>query len=163
MGEKGPYKDIQLIEEDFDPTRSRALLAFASAKHERLFSLLDRREFDYLEIIAPNKQTPRAEVAFYAADFISQNYQNAKVTRIDTNDLLGLVRYLDEQYLDLYSTGGANLELGLTGSKTQAVAAAILSARRKISQAWYLSPYEFDEKRFSQGVGPIRIFDIRLP
>jgi len=163
MGEKGPYKDIQLIEEDFDPTRSRALLAFASAKHERLFSLLDRREFDYLEIIAPNKQTPRSEVAFYAADFISQNYQNAKVTRIDTNDLLGLVRYLDEQYLDLYSTGGANLELGLTGSKTQAVAAAILSARRKISQAWYLSPYEFDEKRFSQGAGPIRVFDIRLP
>ncbi|MET0118932.1 MAG: hypothetical protein ABW090_16030 [Sedimenticola sp.] len=162
MGEKGPYKDIQLIDEDFDPTRSRALLAFASAKHERLFSLLDRREFDYLEIIAPSKNTPRAEVAFYAADFITQNYQNAKVTRIDTNDLSGLVRYLDEQYLDLYSTGGANLELGLTGSKTQAVAAAILSARRKISQAWYLSPYEFDEKRFSQGVGNIRVFDIRL-
>ena len=163
MGEKGPYTAIKLIDEDFDPTRSRALLAFSSAKHERLFSLLDRREFDYLEIIAPNKKTSRARVASYAADFISQNYQNTKVTKIDTNDLAELVRYLDEQYLGLYSASGANLELGLTGSKTQAVAAAILSVRRKISQAWYLSPAEFDEKRFSQGVEKIRIFDIKLP
>ena len=163
MGEIGPYKDIKLIDQDFDPTRNRALLAFASAKHERLFSLLDRREYDYLEIIAPNKNTPRAKVASYAANFISQNYQNTKITKIDTNDLSELVRYLDEQYLDIYSTSGANLELGLTGSKTQAVAAAILSVRRKISQAWYLSPAEFDEKRFSQGVGKIRVFDIKLP
>ena len=163
MGEKGPYTAIKLIDEDFDPTRSRALLAFSSAKHERLYSLLDRREFDHLEIIAPNKKTSRAKVACYAADFISQNYQNTKVTNIGTNDLSELVRYLDEHYLDLYSTSGANLELGLTGSKTQAVAAAILSARRKISQAWYLSPAEFDEKRFSQGVGDIRVFDIKLP
>ena len=99
MGEKGPYKDIKLLDEDVDPTRTRALLAFASAKHERLFSLLDRREFDYLDVIAPSKNTSRSEVAFFAADFICQNYQNAKVTRIDTNDLLGLVQYLDERYI----------------------------------------------------------------
>jgi len=162
MGEKGPYKDIRLLDEDIDPTRNRALLAFASAKHERLFSLLDRREFDYLDVIAPSKNTPRSEVAFFAADFICQNYPNAKVTRIDTNDLLGLVQYLDEQYLDLYDGGGANLEIGLTGSKIQAVASAILSSRRKVAQAWYLSPGEFDEKRFSSGVGDIHIYDIKL-
>ena len=162
MGEKGPYKDVKLLEEDFDPTRSRALLAFASAKHERLFSLLDRREFDYLDVIAPSKNTPRSEVAFFAADFICQSYQNAKVTRIDTNNLLGLAQYLDGQYLELYDGGGANLEIGLTGSKIQAVAAAILSSRRKIAQAWYLSPDEFDEKRFSTGVGSICVYDIKL-
>ena len=163
MGEKGPYEAIRLLKEQSDPSRNRALLAFASAKHERLFSLLDRREFDYLEVIAPKGETPRAKVAVYAADFVCQNYLNAKITKIDTNDLLGLVGYLDEQYLELYGAAGANLELGLTGSKTQTVAAAILSVRRRISQAWYLSPKEFDEKRFSKGVGPIRVYDVRLP
>ncbi|MBL8483474.1 MAG: hypothetical protein JNJ60_14850 [Rhodocyclaceae bacterium] len=107
--------------------------------------------------------TPRARVATYAAEFICQNYPNASVTRIDSDDLLGLVEYLDDQYLDIYGSGGANLELGLTGSKMQAVAAAILSSMRKVSQAWYLSPKRFDEKRFSSGVGPIRVFDIHTP
>ena len=163
MGEKGPYSDIRLLDENSDPTRSRALLAFASAKHERLFSLLDRREFDYIEVITPVEDTPRAKVSAYAADFIVQNYHNAKVTNIGTDDLFGLVSFLDDQYLDLYSSAGANLEIGLTGSKTQAVAAAILSSRRKIAQAWYLSPKEFDEKRFSTGVGQIKIYDISIP
>lgn len=163
MGEKGPYSDIRLLDENSDPTRSRALLAFASAKHERLFSLLDRREFDYIEVVTPVEETPRAKVSALAADFIVQNYQNAKVTKIGTDDLFGLVSFLDEQYLDLYSAAGANLEIGLTGSKTQAVAAAILSSQRKIAQAWYLNPKEFDEKRFSTGVGPLRIYDISIP
>jgi len=163
MGEDGPYTDVRLLDEKSDPSRNRTLLAFASPKHERLFSLLDKREFDQIEVIAPSGDTPRAKVASYAAEFICQNYANASVTRLDTDDLLGLVGYLDQQYLEIYGTGGANLELGLTGSKMQAVAAAILSSTRKVSQAWYLSPKRFDAKRFSKGVGPIRVFDVRAP
>lgn len=162
-GETGPYEDVRLLEEQVDSSRNRALLAFASAKHERLFSLLDKREFDYIEVIAPTGDEPRAKVALYAAEFVCQNYQNAKVTRIDSSDLFSLVSYLDEQFLDVYGNGGANLELGLTGSKIQAVAAAVLSARRKVAQAWYLSPDHFDPKRFSSGVGEARIFDIYIP
>ena len=162
-GEMGPYEVVALMDEQSDPSRNRALLAFASPKHERLFSLLDRREFDYIEVISSDKESPRSRVAGFAADFVHKNYPNTRITRIDTDDLMGLVRYLDEQYLEVYAGAGSNLELGLTGSKIQAVACAILSARRKIAQAWYLSPREFDEKRFSKGVGPIRVFDVRLP
>ncbi|MDT3706308.1 MAG: hypothetical protein ROZ09_05735 [Thiobacillus sp.] len=162
-GEQGPYKDIRLVEEEVDLSRNRALLAFASAKHERLFSLLDRREFDYVEVIAPDDDTPRARVANYAAEFLCQNHQNSKVTRIPQGDLVQLVSYLDNQYLELYGSGGANVELGLTGSKIQAVAAAVLSARRKVAQAWYLAPTKFDEDRFSTGVATSRIFDIFVP
>ncbi|MFP3249502.1 MAG: hypothetical protein RXR20_33930, partial [Paraburkholderia sp.] len=161
-GETGPYKDVRLLDEHVDPSRNRALLAFASAKHERLFSLLDKREFDYIEVIAPTGDEPRSKVAQYAAEFLCQNYQNATVNRIDTSDLFALLKYLDEQFLDVYGNGGANLEIGLTGSKMQAVASAILSARRKVAQAWYLSPQHFDEKRFSRGVGAVRIFDVRV-
>jgi hypothetical protein len=161
-GEVGPYRTISLLEEQSDPSRSRALLAFASPKHQRLFSLLDRREFDFIEIITPVKNSPRFRVAGLAADFVRQNFSNTKVGRIDTDDLVGLVRYLDDKYLDVYVDAGSNLEIGLTGSKMQAVASAILSARRKIAQAWYVSPSDFDEKRFSSGVGSIKVYDVRL-
>lgn len=161
-GEEGPYKDVKLLDEDVDLSRSRALLAFASAKHERLSSLLDQREFDYVEVIAPTGDEPRARVANYAAEFVCQNFQNSKVTRVPGHDLKEMMEYLDARYLDIYGTAGANIEIGLTGSKIQAVAAAILSARRKVAQAWYLSPTKFDEARFSAGVGEARIYDITV-
>lgn len=163
MGEDGPYSDIKLLDDVSDPSRNRALLAFASPKHERLFSLLDRREFDQIEVVAPAGDAPHAKVATYAAEFICQNYPNASVTKFGNDDLLGLVDYLDGKYLDIYGTAGANFELGLTGTKMQALASAILSSVRKVSQAWYLSPKRFDEKRFSSGVGSIRVYDIRIP
>ena len=162
-GEKGPYTATKLLDEPSDPSRSRALFAFSSPKHERLFSLLDRREFDYIEVIAPDKDTPRARVCIFSGGTSScKNYPNARMARIDTDDLEGIVSYLDRQYLSVYGSGGANVEVGLTGSKTQAVASAILAARRKIAQAWYLGPKEFDEKRFSTGAGKVRIFDISV-
>lgn len=162
-GEDGPYKDIRLLDDVCDPSRNRALLAFASPKHERLFSLLDRREFDQIEILTPEGDSQHAKVAAYAAEFICQNYPNASVTRFGDDDLLGLVEYLDAKYLEIYGAGGANFEFGLTGTKTQALAAAVLSSVRKVSQAWYLSPRKFDEKRFSSGVSSIRVYDISIP
>lgn len=161
-GEEGPYSETKLLDEDVDLSRSRALIAFASPKHERLFSLLDRREFDYVDVIVPTGDAPRAKVANYAAEFACQSYQNAKVTPLAVGPLADLVKYLDEQYLELYGVGGANVELGLTGSKSQAIAAAVLASRRKIAQAWYLSPAKFDQNRFSTGVKTAHIYDITL-
>lgn len=161
-GEVGPYSEKKLLDANVDLSRTRALIAFASPKHERLFSLLDRREFDYVDVIVPTGDAPRARVASYAAEFACQNYQNAKVTPLAMGPLKDLVKYLDEQYLELYGIGGANVELGLTGSKIQAVAAAVLASRRKIAQAWYLSPAKFDHNRFSTGVRAAHIYDITL-
>ena len=163
MGEEGPYNLIRLMKDREDPTRIRALLAFASAKHQRLFSLLDRREYDCLEILTPSDETPRDKVAACAANFVCQNYLNAKVTTIDAKNISDLVWNIDSRYIDLYGKAGANLEIGLTGTKLQTVASAILSVRRRISQAWYLSPKEFDEKRFSKGIDSINVYDISVP
>jgi hypothetical protein len=160
-GEIGPYSERKLLDEEVDISRNRALIAFASAKHERLFSLLDRREFDYIDVMIQMDDSPRARVAKFAADFVCQNYQNAKLTPTPAAPLADIVRALDERYLDLYSAG-ANVELGLTGSKFQAVASAVLASGRKVAQAWYLSPTEFDEKRFTRGVGEAHIYDICL-
>lgn len=161
-GEKGPYSIMKLNEDNSDPSRNRTLLAFASAKHERLFSLLDKREFDRIEVLVSDSDSPRARVAGHAAEFVCDNYPNATMSKLSMRDLQVLTNYLDHRYLTLFVQAGANVELGLTGSKTQAVAAAILSARRKVAQAWYVEPKEFDEQRFSTGVGRIAVFDIRV-
>lgn len=161
-GEVGPYSERKLLDQEVDISRNRALIAFASAKHERLFSLLDRREYDYIDVVVHMDESPRARVAKFAADFVCQNYQNAKLTPVAVAPLGDVVKALDERYLELYGAGGANVELGLTGSKFQAIASAVLASGRKIAQAWYLSPAEFDEKRFTQGIGEAHIYDIRL-
>lgn len=159
-GEEGPYREIKLLDEEADLSRNRALIAFASPKHERLFSLLDKREFDYVDVIVPTGDAPQARVANYAAEFVCQNYPNAKTTPLHMGPLSELVGYLDEQYLELYDAGGANVELGLTGTKLQAIAAAVLASRRKVAQAWYLSPAKFDQSRFSTGVADAHIYYI---
>ncbi|MBI5898669.1 MAG: hypothetical protein HZB40_05545 [Rhodocyclales bacterium] len=161
-GEIGPYEAIRLLPDESDESRRRALLAFSSPKHERIFSLLDDRDYDQIEIVCPDADNPRARVARLAGDVISRNFSNAHQAYIDTNDIEALIGYCDQRYMDLYEGAGYNFEIGLTGSKMQAVAAAALSSRRRISQAWYLSPREFDEKRFSSGVGDIRVFEIAI-
>lgn len=161
-GEIGPYSEVRMLDEDVDQSRRRALIAFASAKHERLFSLLDRREYDYIRVLAPSGDSPRSRVARYAADFLCKDYQSADVATIDPADLPGIVRYLDEAYLELYALCGANVEFGLTGTKMEAVGSAILSARRKVAQAWYVKPSRFDADRFSSGVGDVKVYDIQV-
>ncbi len=161
-GEVGPCTLCKLLDEDIDPSRNRFLFAFASAKHERIFTLLDKREYDALEIIAPLGDTPRAKLSLIAANFLVENYPNGVLSTFDTNNLEGLLAHLDERYLYDYSIRGANVEIGLTGSKMQAVAAAILSSRRKIAQAWYVSPRKFDPNRFTAGVGDTLVFKITV-
>ena len=161
-GERGPYSVIKLLNDKSDPTRNRALTAFGSSKHERLFTLLDRREFDYIDVIVSNDNSPATRVAAFAAEFICGNYPNARVTKAEQSSISSLVNFLDDRYIDIFSRGGANFELGLTGSKIQAVAAAVVSAGRKVTQAWYVSPKEFDEIRFTSGVGALDVYDIVL-
>lgn len=161
-GEEGPYEPIKLLQDDYDETRNRSLLAFSSPKHERLFSLLDYRDYDQIEIITSSKKTPRAKVSRLVSDVLAKNNPNTHIIEQDTDDLDKLVLNMDASYLRLYEQLGSNFDIGLTGSKIQAVASATLAAKRKISQAWYVKPSDFDEKRFSTGFKSLKIFKISL-
>jgi hypothetical protein len=162
-GEEPPYKEVRLLNEKVDPSRKRALLASASSKHERLFKLLDVREFDLIKVLVPASTSPRSRVATHAAEIICQNHANSMISKIDMTDLEKLVISLDREYLDIYRRSGFNVEIGLTGSKRQAIAAAILSVTRKIGEAWYVKPNRFDENRFTEGVGSVAFHEIRIP
>ena len=162
MGETGPYISNKLLPSDYDNTRQRVLCAFSSPKHERLFSLLDCREYDRIEIIAANVSTPRSKVAQIAAEITARNNTNSNITNIDSNDFEGVLKFITERYKLWYIDRGLNFEFGLTGSKIQAVACAVASAAFKVSQCWYLRPQQFDPERFTTGVDKSHCYEISL-
>lgn len=159
-GEKGPYGVDALLQSDADETRRRILCAFSSAKHERLLTLLDHRDYDHMEVVVPSKRTPRGEIARIAAEIAAWNFRSAKMSEIDSNDLAGMIDFIVNQYRYWHIDRGFNFELGLSGSKIQAVACAAVSAIFKLSQCWYIRPKEFDPQRFTKGVEETRYFEI---
>ena len=161
-GEEGPYESDSLLRSDSDETRQRVLCAASSPKHERLLSLLDFREYDRVDIVAPTSDSPRSRVAQVAADVAAGNIANSSVTYIDSNDLSSMLDFVVERYRTWYIGNGLNFELGLTGSKLQAVACSAASAACKISRCWYIRPKSFDPERFTTGVGESHVYEIAL-
>ena len=159
-GEAGPYSIDNLLSCDSDESRRRVLCTFASAKHQRLLSLLDQRDYDRIEIVVPFAGTPRSDVARIAAEIAAWNFRSAATHEIDSDDLEGVVSFLSKQYLRWYVDRGYNFEIGLTGSKLQAVACAALSVEFKVAQCWYVRPSQFDRDRFTKGIGRSRYFEV---
>lgn len=159
-GEKGPYQRIPLLTADADETRRSLLVAFSSPKHERLLSLVESKVIDRLEVVAPNGDTARNRVARQIADIAATDNASSKVTLIDSDDLGTTVDFLRKGFEDWYVRGGFNFEIGLTGSKMEAVAAAAISAFYKLTQCWYVRPQQFDPQRFTKGAGDTRFFRI---
>jgi len=161
-GEDGPYEPRRLLSEGGDALRKRVLLGYISPKHERIFELLQMREYDGIELVCGEGDDPRSKVARLAGEVLIRNYPNARLMPISSNDLTRLVEHADDTYRALYGTAGASFEVALTGSKLQAVASAVVSAKRKVAQAWYVSPKNFDSTRFSKGAGEVHFYEIRL-
>jgi hypothetical protein len=161
-GEKGPYRIFRLQSNEVDQSRRRALFAFASAKHERLLTLLDMRGYDHVEVIAPLIESARGELARMAAEVAAKNFGRGVISKVDTNDLSGILTLLMRRYQHWYVRRGFNVDLALTGSKLQGVASAVLSAVVKISDSLYVSPKSFDPRRFTKGVGETKVYKITL-
>ncbi len=146
-----------------EPERWRTLLASASPKNDRLLHLLDARTYDAARILVPPPTSERRRVARAAAELAaSAADSNVELIQVDTNDVGAALRVSEEIYNDLYFRSGANVEIGLTGSKMHAVAFAALAAAGRIASAWYVSPQSFDMQRFTIGVGETRCFDLAL-
>jgi len=161
-GEEGPYHSIPLLASEADQTRLRALSAFASPKHERLLHLVDEREYDTIEILTDSSNTSRANVGRIAARVALEDTPNGQPMSVDAGDLSVLVGILGRRHQDWYVRGGLNYEIGLTGNKMQATAAAVISAALPVNQVWYVRPTTFDESRFTQGVGRSRFFSVQI-
>lgn len=159
----GAYEHRALLPGSSDAARGRLLCAGASAKHERLLSLLDVRKYDHLEILVPDGESERTWLAHQTAAVAKQEADSAQVDPVDGDDLDAILRLAASRYRAWYGPGGFDVEIGLTGSKTQAVAFGALSTTLKVAQCWYIEPAGFDPERFSSGVGDTRHFELTLP
>ena len=163
LGEMGPYAFEPLLLTDADESRRRYLVASASPKHQRLLSLVEERDFDRIDVLAPPEGSPRSDLARRAARVASRVTESSEIIDLDTDDLSSALKAVASAHHRYYINGNYNFELGLTGSKLHAVAFAAASASMRMSQAWYVKPTAFDPDRFSVGVGRTRYFEITMP
>ena len=163
LGEMGPYAFEPLLLTDADESRRRYLVASASPKHQRLLSLVEERDFDRIDVLAPPEGSPRSDLARRAARVASRVTESSEIIDLDTDDLSSALNAVASAHHRYYINGNYNFELGLTGSKLHAVAFAAASASMRMSQAWYVKPTAFDPDRFSVGVGRTRYFEITMP
>ncbi|MCR6659734.1 MAG: hypothetical protein NVV72_10435 [Asticcacaulis sp.] len=162
MGEVGPYKLMPLLKTESDGTRMRSLCAFASSKHERLLHLAEVGDYDQMDILVDNGVSPRTRIAQLVAEVAARENPNATVSKYPFNDLSGHLEALTRRYENWFLRDGLNFEVGLTGNKIQAVAAATLSAAFHLNQVWYVAPEQFDSQRFTTGAGVTHCFTIEL-
>lgn len=162
-GESTPYAFDPLMTSSGDPTRPRLLCAAASAKHERLLSLLEGRQYDSTSIAVPDGDSPRDRIARLAADVATKGLDAAVVEAVGSEDVKGHIQFIASQYARFYDGLGFDVELALTGSKGHGVACAVASVVLKFAQCWYVRPEIFLTERFTNGVGATRVYDISLP
>ena len=158
-GDQRPYLFSKLLPSVGDEARARVLCAAASAKHERLLSFLERREFDRLEVTVPTSTSARGQIARLAAEVARRGATESLVKEIGANDLPQMLEFVGRRYRAWYHDG-MDVEFALTGSKIHAVACGALSSAVKLAQVWYVRPKSFDIGRFSVGVGATHAFHI---
>lgn len=163
MGERmTEFSMSDLLDTYSDKSKSRVLISMCNVKYEKLFQLMNKREFDTIDILVSDKDSIRNKIAKIASDVIKINYSEVNITISDTGDLLNIVNYLATKYYQYFVNQGANMELALTGNKLYSLACGIISAKVKISNSWYLTTHDFNYNEFSEGVGETEFYTIRL-
>ncbi|MBB6328263.1 serine/threonine protein kinase [Algoriphagus iocasae] len=160
-GESGPYKLIPLMPKNIDNYSSRrVLIAFSSPKHERLFTLLDEREYDKIHIIVPSGSSPQDQLARIAAHVAIRRFNHAEIVESHADDLKSLIEYLAITYQRYFVEQTFSFEIALTGSKIQTVASASICSSFMVSQVWYVQPKSWDPKRFTEGTKETSVFSL---
>ncbi len=161
-GETGPYSLINLLPNYTNISEPRVLLAFASAKHERLYTLLDERDYEQISVLVTNGESPREKLARTSAEFSLRKFNSAVIHYLDENNLSDILEQMSKDYYTYFIKNNFPFELGLTGNKVETVAAAIFSSVFKVSQCWYVKPEKWDTEKFSKGSSDFSIIQIRI-
>lgn len=159
-GEQGPYSLVNLLPHYTNISEPRVLFSFAPMKHERLYTLLDEREYEQINIIVPNGETPKEQLAKISAEFSLRKFHNAKIHYTAKSDIGLTMETLAKDYYTYFILNNFPFEIALTGSKLQTLSAAVFSSAFKISQCWYMKPKSWDKSRFSQGERGTSFFQI---
>lgn len=159
-GETGPYKISPLLPVETNHSSRRILIAFATSKHERLYSLLDEREFDKIIIITPKGKSARHKLARISADIALTRFNNAETHEIDDYSVNDITEFITAQYQTYFINQNFSFEIALSGNKIQALASALICDSLVINQCWYIQPTIWDTKRFTKGANKTEIYKI---
>lgn len=121
---------------------------------------MEERDYDHVEILVPSGNSARDDLARLAARVAAQDAHSCQTRQISSRSPEDALTAIRETYEEYYALSNFNFEVGLTGSKLQAIALAAASTSLKFSQAWYVQPDHFDISRFTEGVGRTRVFMI---
>lgn len=159
-GEEGPYNIIPLLPIETNHTLRRVLIAFASAKHERLYTLLDKREFDKIVIIIPKGNSAKHKLAKKAAEIALTRLNTSELHEVEEYSIDSTIEFITKQYETYFTNQNFSFEIALSGNKIQALASAIVCQSLKVNQCWYIQPTKWDTKRFTKGALPTEIYTI---
>ncbi len=161
-GEQSPYTLEEMASLVSDGTRMRALLAFASAKHERLIKLVEDRNYDLIKVIIDNSNHARATVAKLAAEVAVRGAEAGSIETCNIKDPNEILQIISRVFHNAYFEGGLNFELGLTGDKLEALAVASFCAVVNVNSVWYVKPKRFDPERFTKGAKKTTFYRISV-
>ena len=161
-GEEGPYTPETMHSLKSDGTRMKVLLAFGSAKHERLIQLIEDRDYDCIKVVIDNSKSTRATVAKFAAEVAVRGAEAGSIEECNIKDPNEILQIIEREFHSCYIDGGLNFELGLTGDKVESIAVATFCAVVNVNRVWYVKPKAFDSKRYTKGVKNTTFYKITV-
>jgi hypothetical protein len=162
IGEQAKYDIVPLLEApDGYTSRPSILFGFVVSKNQRILSLLDKKEYAFSELFVSSGNDYRSKLAQLAADIAASNYTNVDTILINYKDPSVILKQLFDKYHALYINQGANIEIGLTGTKIETLACAALASVMKVQQCWYVRTKEFDKDRFTKGARETFFYELQ--
>lgn len=162
-GDEGDYTNVRIFNnKKYDPTRPKSMVGFVSPKNQRIYSILDEMDFEKVVLLVPAGGTQRDKLSRIAGNIAKINYSGVTIKQIDLTNPVTVFNELASFYVDLFLDQQSNFDITLTGSKMQAVAAAVLSSVEQITQCWYVKPKKFDTDHFTKGVGETICYRIEI-
>ncbi len=158
-GEKLPYSVVVVEELRSDPSRSRKLCAFSTAKHGRLLHLVDEIAYDEIDIFVPSGESFRHKVAKKSASIATRSGELGSSIEFSASDPNALIQALFDNHLEAYHALRSNYEMALTGGKLETLICGIAAAVLPVNKVIYVRPANFDAENFSEGVGNTQVYE----
>ncbi|MFY2822975.1 hypothetical protein [Ruegeria sp. MALMAid1280] len=157
-----PYHSIEVDGMDSDATRSRALLAFSSSSHERLVHLVSESNYNHADLVTSTADNAHARIAAMVAKAAAREAESSEIIEVDLMEPQGILKSIEQSYIQKYLDSGMNFEIGLTGGKLDTVASAAFCCRYPANKVWYVRPDKFDPEKYSHGAKETRYFKISV-
>lgn len=159
-GDHLPYDILSVDGLVSDPSRSKKLCAFSSAKHGRLLHLVEETNYDEIDVFHPKGTSNRHKVGEKTASIATRGGELGRSFPYRSDDPTELMKRLFDNHAESYFHRRSNYELALTGGKLEAIVCGVMASALPINRVVYVKPDRFDAENFSKGIGRTKVYKI---